>query len=129
MDKQAVFEFCMNNYFIEENKYLQAQNQFYEQQIESLADSVSERNRTIANLSGIIADLRRQVENTMQIRRLVDHHGRTGYFIRGLDGTFRELEVIEEEPIRSVRRRLNFDISSDSDSDIEDEFTRELFDL
>ncbi len=129
MDKQAVYEFCMNNFFIEENKHLEAKNKHYEHQLEVFADVVSERNRTIANLSAIIADLRREVESTREIRRLVDRHGRTGYFLRNVDGTFRELEVIEEEPSRNVRRRLNFELDSDSDSDIDDEFTRLLFDL
>lgn len=125
-DKQAVWEFCINNYFIEENKVLEAKVRHQEDLLESYAEVVSERNRTIANLSAIIADLRRQIHEP--IRRLVDQHGRTGYFSRGRDGVFRELEVVEDEPTRSVRRRLNFE-EEDSDSDIEDEFTRMLFDV
>jgi hypothetical protein len=125
IDKEAIFQICIRDYFIKENQALQ--NKLLEQQdlLESYAEVVSERNRTIANLSAIIADLRRELH--LPIRRMVDQHGRTGYFSRGADGIFRELEVIEEEPLRSVRRRLNYD--SDSTEEDIDEFTRMLFDF
>lgn len=122
MDVAGVINECLQHFYIQQNKALA-------DECSSLAEAVSDRNRTISNLSAIIAELRRRLRESqvIHIRRIVDENGHTAYFSRGLDGVFRELDVLTDEPVRNVRRRLDFD--SDSDSDIEDEFTRELFDV
>jgi hypothetical protein len=124
------FEFCFStsllNFLPGENmnKYLVAQLvagalqerlEAKQEEIERLIDILLVRDQEIRELQDEV----RRARNT---RTLVDRDGRTGLFVRDADGIFHELPV--EEPIRNVRRRLNFDTDSDSESD--DDFMTQL---
>jgi hypothetical protein len=99
-DKPAIVNFLLSNFYIEENEALASQL--------SLANrEIAERDAQIEVLHDAIVMLQNEVsllEN--QDRILVDRDGRRATFRRNDDGVYQE---VEEEPLRSVRRRLNFD--------------------
>jgi hypothetical protein len=99
-DKPAIVNFLLSNFYIEENEALASQL--------SLANrEIAERDAQIEVLHDAIVMLQNEVsllEN--QDRILVDRDGRRATFRRNADGVYQE---VEEEPLRSVRRRLNFD--------------------
>ena len=106
------------------NKYLVAQLvagalqerlEAKQEEIERLIDIIMIRDAEITELQDEV----RRARNT---RSLVDRDGNTGLFVRDANGIFHELPV--EEPLRNVRRRLNFD--SDSDTDTDDELMERL---
>jgi hypothetical protein len=105
----------MNKYLVAQlvSGFLQERVEVYKEEINRLVEILMVRDEEIRELQD---ELRRR----RQTRRLVD--GNTSVFIRDAYGVFHELPV--EEPLRNVRRRLNFD-DSDTDSD-EDTFWNEL---
>ena len=116
------------------DQHLRQRNEQLEQQLESIARELAQRNRLISQLhSDLDTICQHLVEAEDEIYRLrrtdrVLHStdGRTALFRRNRDGVFVEVvDPPEEEPVRNVRRRLNFDVDS-SDSDSDDELMTEL---
>jgi hypothetical protein len=99
-DKAAIVHFLLSNRYIQENEALSSQL--------SLANrEIAERDAQIEILHDAIVMLQNEIstlENTDRI--LVDRNGEQAVFRRNADGVYAQ---IEEEPIREVRRRLNFD--------------------
>lgn len=105
-----------------------------EQQLESTTNLLSERNIIIAQLNSDIdrlceslVEAEDEVERLRRTDRILHStDGRTAIFRRNHDGVYVEVQdQPEEEPIRNVRRRLNFD-SDSTESELEDEFMQEL---
>jgi predicted nucleic acid-binding Zn-ribbon protein len=99
-DKSAIVNFLLEQHYIKEN--------------EELARLLSEANRQLAskdqeieNLQDAVVMLQSEISTLENHDRvLVDRNGQQATFRRNEHGIYEE---IEEEPIREVRRRLNFD--------------------
>ncbi len=99
-DKSAIVNFLLEQHYIKEN--------------EELVRLLCEANRQIAikdqeneNLHDAIVMLQTEISTLENHDRiLVDRNGEQATFRRNPSGVYEE---IEEEPIREVRRRLNFD--------------------
>jgi uncharacterized coiled-coil protein SlyX len=124
----ATVAFLMDNYMRERCAHL-------EQQLESLSSVLSQRNRFIAqlnsdidNLCGALVEAQNENERLLRTDRILHTiDGRTALFRRNVHGIFVEVQdPPEEEPLRNVRRRLNFDTDSDSDMDTDEEFMSRL---
>jgi uncharacterized coiled-coil protein SlyX len=124
----ATVAFLMDNYMRERCAHL-------EQQLESLSSILSQRNRTISqlnsdidNLCGALVEAQNENERLLRTDRVLHTtDGRTALFRRNVHGIFVEVQdPPAEEPMRNVRRRLNFDTDSDSDMDTDEEFMSRL---
>jgi hypothetical protein len=134
--KLAVIAQLMDTFMQRQNKAYQLENDGLQNEVEGLSDRVCTQNRLIAQLNSDIdrlidhiADLERE---NAQLRRssriLYNSNGEPALFARNANGVFEQVAGLgepEEEPIREVRRRLDFN-SSDSESEMEDEFMEEL---
>ena len=99
-DKSAIINFLLEQHYIQENEALAGQLSYANREI-------AEKDAHIEVLQDAIVMLQNEVsllEN--QDRILVDRDGRRATFRRNDDAVYQE---VEEEPLRSVRRRLNFD--------------------
>lgn len=106
------------------NKYLVAQlvAGVLQERLEAKQEEIERLIDIILVRDAEITELQHEVRRARNTRTLVDRDGNTGLFVRDADGVFHELPI--EEPLRNVRRRLNFD--TDSDSESEDEFMNHL---
>lgn len=107
-DKSAIVNFLLEQHYIQENEALA--KQLCEANIQiALKDSENQA------LVEAIAMLQRELDeanNTYHI--LVNQDGVEALFRRNENNTFVQ---VEEEPIENVRRRLNFDIESETESE------------
>jgi hypothetical protein len=99
-DKSAIVQFLLSNHYIAENEALS-------KQLCRANREIAEKDSQIEVLHDAILMLQNEIsllEN--QNRILVDRNGNQTVFRRNDRGVYEE---IEEEPLRQVRRRLNFD--------------------
>jgi hypothetical protein len=106
MDKAAIVEFLITNKYIQENEALSNLLSFANRQIGERDAQIEVLHEAIIMLQDEIGRL----EN--QERILVDRDGRQAVFRRDPSGVYTQ---VEEEPIRQVRRRLNFDYVDEVD--------------
>jgi len=105
-DKVAIVQFLLSNRYIQENEALSNQLCFANRQIAEKDAQIEVLHDAIVMLQNEISAL----ENTDRV--LVDQNGRRAVFRRNEHGVYQE---IEEEPLREVRRRLNFDDEEEVD--------------
>lgn len=117
-DKSAIVNFLLECRYIQENEVLSSQ--------------LSQANRTIADLQEEIQTLKERNQdleterNTLRnaTRILVDHDGEQRLFRLGENQVFQE---VQDEPLRNVRRRLNFDFEDlEFEVDEQDVLSRSL---
>jgi hypothetical protein len=115
-----IFEFA-GNYTSQMNKYLVAElvSGYLQEALEAAKEEVERLIDIILIRDQEIRELQDEVRRLRGTRTLVDRDGNSALFVRDADGVFHELPL--EEPIRNVRRRLNFDLESDSDSELDDD--------
>ena len=101
------------------NKYLVAQlvAGALQERLEAQKDEIQRLIDILLVRDEEVSQLQDELWRARNTRSLVGRDGHTGLFVRDADGVFHELPA--EEPIRNVRRRLNFTSDSDSDSDSE----------
>lgn len=133
--KLAIITEMMEDFIRKENKALHKRNRELEDEVDGLSIRISEQNRHIAQLTtdidGLIDALAAAQYEIDQLRGatriLYSTDGRTALFARNRHGVYVEVtDPPEEEPIRSVRRRLNFDSESSEESS-DDELMTQLF--
>lgn len=107
-DKSAIVNFLIENHYIKENEALARQLSERNQEIDYKDQEIETLQDALALLTSELNALR----NTYHI--LVDRDGRQALFRRDENNIFYE---IPEEPLSSVRRRLNFDEESTVDDD------------
>jgi|LakMenE01Jun11ns_1017448.scaffolds.fasta_scaffold9940042_3 uncharacterized coiled-coil protein SlyX len=105
-DRAAILQFCLEKHYIAENEALA-------NQLSAANREIARQNQEIENLQDAVVMLQTEI-NTYenQHRILVDRNGRRAVFRRNFVGVFEE---VVEEPLREVRRRLNFDVEDDVD--------------
>lgn len=107
-DKSAIVNFLLEHYYIEENETLA--KQLCEANIQ-----IAYKNREIEVLREAIDMLQTEINemrNTYHI--LVNQDGEERLFRRNENNVFVQ---VEEESIEEVRRRLNFDVESEPESE------------
>lgn len=135
-NKLATIAFLMDQFLQRQNQALQMENTGLQNEVEGLSNRVCTQNRLISQLNSDIdrlidhiADLERENANLQRSTRvLYDVNGVSAVFARNRDGYFEQVTGLTppaEESIRDVRRRLDFN-TSDSESEMEDEFMHEL---
>lgn len=116
-DRSAIINFLLERHYIQEN--------------EALANQLSDRNKLVAKLQRQLEAARERLRdaqtelNTFRntTRILVDRDGEQRLFRLDHDGVFVESD---QEPIRSVRRRLNFDFDDYEFEENEDDLMYQL---
>jgi hypothetical protein len=105
-DRAAIIDFLLSNFYIQENEELAAQLSYANRQI-------GERDSQIEVLHDAIVMLQHELSELQnQHRILVDRNGEQAVFRRNENGVYEE---VAQEPIRQVRRRLNFDYVDEVD--------------
>lgn len=135
-NKLATIAFLMDQFLQRQNQALHMENNGLQNEVEGLSERVCSQNRLISQLNSDIdrlidhiADLERENANLRRSTRILyNTDGQPAVFARNADGHFEQVVGLappEEEPIQSVRRRLDF-TSEDSESEMEDEFMHQL---
>lgn len=135
-NKLATIAFLMDQFLQRQNQALHMENNGLQNEVEGLSNRVCTQNRLISQLNSDIdrlidhvAELERENYNLRRSSRILyNTDGEPALFARNANGHFEQvvgLRPPEEEPIRDVRRRLDFN-SSDSESEMEDEFMHQL---
>lgn len=109
-DKSAIVNFLLEHYYIKENEALA--KQLCEANVQ-----IAHKNRELEILAEAIDMLQTEINemrNTYHI--LVNQDGEERLFRRNTENVFVQ---VEEEPIEEVRRRLNFDVESEAESEDE----------
>ncbi len=122
MDKPAIVDFLLSNFWRKENERLVIRNRLLEKEAERLASVLSDRNTDIALLQRRIRFLNRGYRRLQQRERvLVNQHGEHVLFRRNNSGVFVQVEEdeTETEDPEEIARRLGFEGASDDDSDEE----------